>query len=173
MVSRRQRKGGRGKVEGGINMIMKVEPNGDVTGYMSDLHDFLEKTPIGPVLERSLPTQVFAVSPPMQTNVFSIITDERLKSRGFGDKARVPRPQAPVGEFDDAVSRLREYNAKRPSMLSQLRQLPDVALNTTTAVNIARDDFDVGVDLDTDRKDRMLGVDYEKNKTLEQMIMSP
>lgn len=173
MVSRRQRKGGRGKVEGGINMIMKVEPNGDVTGYMSDLHDFLEKTPIGPVLERSLPTQVFAVSPPMQTNVFSIITDERLKSRGFGDKARVPRPQAPAGEFDDAVRRLREYNAKRPSMLSQLRQLPDVALNTTTAVNIARDDFDVGVDLDTNRKDRMLGVDYEKNKTLEQMIMSP
>lgn len=173
MVSRNQRKGGRGKVEGGINMIIKVEPNGDVTGYMSDLHDFLEKTPIGPVLERSLPTQVFAVSPPMQSNVFSMITDERLKSRGFGDKARVSRPQAPADEFAQAQARLREYNAQTPSMLSQLRQAPDVALNSVTAANIARDDFSVGVDLDNPKKDRMFGVDYEKGQTLEDIISAP
>ena len=173
MVSRRQRKGGRGKVEGGINMIMKVEPNGDITGYMSDLHDFLEKTPIGPVLERALPTQVFAVSPPMQSNVFSIITKERLESRGFGDKPRVARPQAPVGEYEDAVQRLREYNQAQPSLLERVRQMPDVALNVTTTANIMRDDSPVGVDLDTPKKDRLFGADYEKNKTLEDILFGP
>jgi hypothetical protein len=173
MVSRNQRKGGRGKVEGGINMIIKVEPNGDITGYMSDLHDFLEKTPIGPVLERSLPTQVFAVSPPMQSNVFSIITDQRRESRGFANKPRVARPKPPADEFAQAQARLREYNAQQPSMLSQLRQAPDVALNSVTAANIVRDDFPVGVDLDTPKQDRLFGVDYEKGKTLEGMLYTP
>jgi len=173
MVSRNQRKGGRGKVEGGINMIIKVEPNGDITGYMSDLHDFLEKTPIGPVLERALPTQVFAVSPPMQSNVFSIITKERLESRGFADKPRVARPQAPVGEYEDAVQRLREYNQAQPSLLERVRQMPDVALNITTTANIMRDDSPVGVDLDTPKKERMFGVDYEKGQTLEGLLFSP
>ena len=173
MVSRNQRKGGRGKVEGGINMIIKVEPNGDITGYMSDLHDFLEKTPIGPVLERALPTQVFAVSPPMQSNVFSIITKERLESRGFADKPRVARPQAPVGEYEDAVQRLREYNQAQPSLLERVRQMPDVALNITTTANIMRDDSPVGVDLDKPKKERMFGVDYEKGQTLEGLLFSP
>lgn len=173
MVSRNQRKGGRGKVEGGINMIIKVEPNGDITGYMSDLHDFLEKTPIGPVLERSLPTQVFAVSPPMQSNVFSIITKERRQSRGFDDKPRIKRPPAPAGEYEDAVSRLREYNAAQPSLLERVRQMPDVALNATTTANIIRDDSPVGVDLDTPKKDRLFGVDYEEGQTLEGMLFSP
>ena len=173
MVSRNQRKGGRGKVEGGINMIIKVEPNGDITGYMSDLHDFLEKTPIGPVLERSLPTQVFAVSPPMQSNVFSIITKERLESRGFADKPRVARPQAPQGEYEDAVRRLREYNQAQPSLLERVRQMPDVALNATTTANVVRGDFPVGVDLDNPKKDRLFGVDYEEGQTLEGMLFSP
>lgn len=173
MVSRNQRKGGRGKVEGGINMLIKVEPNGDITGYMSDLHDFLEKTPIGPVLERALPTQVFAVSPPMQSNVFSIITKERLESRGFGDKPRVARPQAPQGEYEDAVQRLREYNQAQPSLLDRVRQMPDVALNITTTANIMRDDSPVGVDLDTPKKDRLFGVDYEEGQTLEGLLFSP
>lgn len=173
MVSRKQRKGGRGKVEGGINMIIKVEPNGDITGYMSDLHDFLEKTPIGPVLERSLPTQVFAVSPPMQSNVFSIITKERFESRGLKESQRVPRPKAPAGEYEDAVRRLREYNAVQPSLRERVRQMPDVALNALTTANIARGDFPVGVDLDTPKRDRLFGVDYEEGKTLEGMLATP
>lgn len=38
-------KAGTAKVEGGVNMLIKVDTNGNLTGVMSDLHDFYEKLP--------------------------------------------------------------------------------------------------------------------------------
>jgi hypothetical protein len=38
-------KAGQAKVEGGVNMLIKVDVNGNLTGVMSDLHDFYEKIP--------------------------------------------------------------------------------------------------------------------------------
>lgn len=97
---------GRAKVEGGVNMLIKVEPNGKLTGVMSDLHNFLEEARIKGVkvrnrpMEAILPNQVMAVSPPMQTNVISV-------SR--------------VGKFGDEIEILRE--AQKETM-----RVPDEAL---------------------------------------------
>jgi len=83
---------GRAKVEGGVNMLMKVEPNGNLTGVMSDLHNFLEEARIKGVkvrnrpMEAILPNQVMAVSPPMQTNVVSVSQVDK-----FGPDAEMMR----------------------------------------------------------------------------------
>lgn len=83
---------GRAKVEGGVNMLIKVEPNGNLTGVMSDLHNFLEEATVKGVkvrnrpMEAVLPNQVMAVSPPMQTNVVSI-----SRTGKFGDDAEILR----------------------------------------------------------------------------------
>ena len=83
---------GRAKVEGGVNMLMKVEPNGNLTGVMSDLHNFLEEATVKGVkvrnrpMEAVLPNQVIAVSPPMQTNVVSV-----SKVGKFGENAEILR----------------------------------------------------------------------------------
>ena len=42
-------KPGTAKVEGGVNMLIKVDINGNLTGVMSDLHDFYEKLPTSKV----------------------------------------------------------------------------------------------------------------------------
>lgn len=93
-------KAGQAKVEGGVNMLIKVDTNGNLTGVMSDLHDFFEKLPTGKVanklgvnraiekvgrgkipkigdvpnvpMQMALPNDVIAVTPPMQTNVVSV-----------------------------------------------------------------------------------------------------
>jgi hypothetical protein len=135
-VARKQRKGGRGKVEGGINLLMKVEPNGDVTGYMSDLHDFLEKVPVlGKALEKSLPTQVLAVSPPMQTNIYSFTSKkkvDRVYGEGTQEAMKVARPEPAQGqaaEFADAAQRLQDMDQLTPSALSRARETGAVAQN--------------------------------------------
>ena len=66
---------GRAKVEGGMNFLIKVKPNGDLLAVASDLHDFGNKLPvINKLLEQALPNQVLGVTPPMQTNVRTIST---------------------------------------------------------------------------------------------------
>lgn len=93
-------KAGQAKVEGGVNMLIKVDTNGNLTGVMSDLHDFFEKLPTGKIankfgvnkaiekvgrgkiptigdvpnvpMQMALPNDVIAVTPPMQTNVVSV-----------------------------------------------------------------------------------------------------
>ncbi len=59
-------------VEGGVNAIYKVLPNGRVTAYMSDVHNFLEKLPVvGKQIEKALPTDVLAVSGPIHIDLMS------------------------------------------------------------------------------------------------------
>lgn len=67
--------------EGGINYLVKVEPNGKMTGIMSDEHNFLEgaaakvqnKTRgVVPALDKmkeALPYREISVTPPMVTNI--------------------------------------------------------------------------------------------------------
>lgn len=125
-------KAGTAKVEGGVNMLIKIEPNGNVTGYMSDLHDFLEKVPVvGQGLAYSLPKKVLAVSPPMQTNVYSVMSKDVTKST-FGEegmKKRVDIPEFPADERALAVDRLNEAAAFRPSRGEVLRQTGQVGQN--------------------------------------------
>lgn len=131
-VARQTKKGGRGKVEGGINLLIKVEPNGNLTGYMSDLHDFLEKAPvIGPALDKALPTQVLAVSPPMQSNIYSVLTRERVDRAmfpGAKDIFSTPRPSrrdnmTQSEEIQQATERLQRARRFNPSMAERVRQM--------------------------------------------------
>jgi hypothetical protein len=135
-VARKGRKGGRGKVEGGINLLMKVEPNGNITGYMSDLHDFLENVPVaGKYLARSLPTQVVAVSPPMQTNIYSFIAKkkvDRVYGEGTQSEMKVPRPEPEGGKAADYArgkERLDEMDGLTPSASSRAIETGKVAQN--------------------------------------------
>ena len=83
-------KSGRAYTEGGINYIVKVQPNGNIFAVMSDEHNFLETIPAkidegvrrvtgreeGASLisqfEKVLPHRLVAVTPPMQANIFNL-----------------------------------------------------------------------------------------------------
>ena len=81
---------GSAKTEGGVNMLVKVEPDGYLTGVMSDAHNFYEEFGIPKTgmrvrnrpMEMALQDDVIAVTPPMQTNVVSV-----SKEGKFGDFA--------------------------------------------------------------------------------------
>lgn len=122
---------GTAKVEGGINMLMKIEPNGNLTGYMSDLHDFLDKVPaVKNVLEYTLPTKVLAVSPPMQSNIYSVMSESASKKK-FGDEGvakRVPYPSA-AGEKAKAIERIKSTGIPKPSTGEVVRQSGQAAQN--------------------------------------------
>ncbi len=82
--------------EGGINALLKVKPNGEVMGVMSDRHDWLEqvaaklsaalnKTPgVNLNLEQAfLPKSLAAVTPPMFKNVYdTTLTKKALDKAG-------------------------------------------------------------------------------------------
>lgn len=83
-------KSGRAYTEGGINFLVKVQPNGNIFAVMSDEHNFLESIPAkidegvrrvtgreeGASLisqfEKVLPHRLVAVTPPMQANIFNL-----------------------------------------------------------------------------------------------------
>jgi hypothetical protein len=66
---------GTAKVEGGVNTLYKVYPDGRIFGVMSDLHDFLEKVPgLGQGLKGALPTKVVAITPPLYGDVWNMKT---------------------------------------------------------------------------------------------------
>ena len=57
-------------VEGGVNGLMKILPNGRAIAFMSDKHDFLEKVPyLGKVLEKTLPNELMAISGPIHMDI--------------------------------------------------------------------------------------------------------
>ena len=129
---------GRAKVEGGVNHLIKIEPNGNLTGVMSDVHDFLEKLPgLGQALSYSLPTTVVAVTPPMQANVFTVMgkgTTEAAfgpagTARRIDLKTDMPVPDA--ARSAAAKERLTATAALRPSAGEVARQTVPVAQNVT------------------------------------------
>ena len=150
-------KAGTAKVEGGVNMLIKIEPNGDLTGVMSDLHNFYEQKTIKGVtirnvpMKRALPNEVLAITRPMQTNIVSVssaagkkpkakskqLTDAEGKTLGkFGAEAesrRIPHSEsAPIPDKATqkaARERIDRAGAVRPSMLGVAKQLPMVGAN--------------------------------------------
>ena len=135
---------GRAKVEGGVNMLMKVEPNGNLTGVMSDLHNFLEEARIKGVkvrnrpMEAILPNQVMAVSPPMQTNVVSVSKVDK-----FGPDAEMMReaqretmPVPPRARTEAARERVEQPMGLTPSTGEVARQATQQAADYTMLGNM-------------------------------------
>lgn len=132
-------KAGTAKVEGGVNMLIKVETNGNLTGVMSDMHNFYEKARIpktnieirNRAMEAALPTDVFAVTPPMQTNVVSISRTGKFGEFAEGmrlDQARtMPVPER--ARRTAAKRRIEEAGALRPSARETAIQSVPVAQN--------------------------------------------
>ena len=110
-------------VEGGINGLMKVLPNGRAIGFMSDKHDFLEKVPVvGKILEKALPRELMAISGPMYLDIMGTKwAEEALEKAG---KPVVPRSKnKPVKRKDrpEMEQVLQNYVAARPTAGGMLR----------------------------------------------------
>jgi len=110
-------------VEGGVNGLMKVLPNGRAIGFMSDKHDFLEKLPIvGKILEKALPRELMAISGPMHLDLMGTKwAEQALEKAG---KPVVPRSKnKPVKREDrpEMEQVLQDYVAARPTVGGMLR----------------------------------------------------
>lgn len=119
-------KKGRAYTEGGINYIVKVQPNGNIFGVMSDEHNFFENIAgkgdeiarkatgreqganLISKFEDVLPHRLVAVTPPMQANIFN------LKNKKLGGESRKLEN---VSTGKGAVSRgdLEAYMAAKPT----------------------------------------------------------
>lgn len=136
---------GTAKTEGGVNMLVKVEPDGNLTGVMSDAHNMYEefripftKTKVrNRLMEKALEDDVIALTPPMQTNVVSI-----SKEGKFGDAAEelreAPRETMPVPArarqseakgLTEPRDRVIEAGEIQPSVGEVARQTVPVAQN--------------------------------------------
>ena len=95
---------GTAKVEGGINLLYKVYPDGRMLGFMSDLHDFLEKVPVlGQGLSGALPTKVVAITPPLHGDAWNMPTANKNKAKN--------RQQLDTGVVkDESISGFDYYN---------------------------------------------------------------
>jgi len=149
-------KAGEAKVEGGVNMLIKVGIDGNLTGVMSDLHDFMEKAPTGKIankvglnrrltrtglpqipdvpnvfMQMALPNNVVAVSPPMQSNVVSItgqtFNQKTKDAMGLRQADTTPIPEAARKEA--TKKRVEEAAKIKPSRREVARESIPVAQN--------------------------------------------
>lgn len=132
---------GEAKVEGGVNALVKIGLDGQLTGVMSDLHNFYEKFKIPKTnitinnipMQMALPEEVLAITPPMRTHVTEI-----ARGSTFNDATKASfdiRPQAetiPVPEaakIEAARQRVEETAKIKPSTGEVLRESIPVAQN--------------------------------------------
>jgi len=135
---------GRAKVEGGVNMLIKVEPNGNLTGVMSDLHNFLEEATVKGVkvrnrpMEAVLPNQVIAVSTPMQSNVVSVSKigkfGKKAEKQRLSQKETMPVPERATTAA--ARERVEQPMALKPSVGETARQTTQQAADYTMLGNL-------------------------------------
>ena len=110
-------------VEGGVNGLMKILPNGRAIGFMSDKHDFLEKLPlVGKFLEKTLPRELMAVSGPMHMDIMGTRwAEQALEKAGQPVVARSRNSPVKRQDRPDAQQILDDYVAARPSALGVAR----------------------------------------------------
>jgi len=135
---------GRGKVEGGVNVIVRVDPDGSLTAVVSDLHDFGDKIPVlNTMLDNTLPNQVVAVTPPMQTNVQSISnlrkSDADLE-REYGKDVQQSIVKPPSGLTKSQAREALNVLSESPSRLEVARQAGNIANEANFAANVLRPD---------------------------------
>ena len=82
-------KGGSAVTEGGVMWLQKLEPNGNTTTFMVDMHDFLEKGRVGKMaMDKLIPNNQLAVTPPMMGNIKT-----QRKIRRKTDKSILKAPE--------------------------------------------------------------------------------
>lgn len=117
---------GQAKVEGGVNVIVRVDPDGSLTAVVSDLHDFGDKIPVlNTMLDNTLPNQVLGVTPPMQTNVQSISNLRKNQTdleREYGTNVTESFVKPPSGVTKDQARKALEVLGESPSKLEVARQ---------------------------------------------------
>ena len=72
------RVGKRGITEGGIQYMLRVGPDGSLTGIMADTHDFMENVP---GVSKVVQDPVVAATPPMHSSVYSLLKSDEAKAR--------------------------------------------------------------------------------------------
>tara|TARA_R110001592_G_scaffold7769_1_gene43116 strand:- start:25 stop:1638 length:1614 start_codon:yes stop_codon:yes gene_type:complete len=117
---------GNAVVEGGVNAIYKVLPNGRVTAYMSDVHNFLEKIPVvGKGIEKALPTDVLAIAGPMHIDIMNnkwARKKTQKQGKEFKEKAK-PKTEK-TKDRGNAREILTAYANARPDNLGRGLQSP-------------------------------------------------
>ena len=129
---------GSAKVEGAVNTLYKVYPDGRITASIADMHDFFENVPVvGQTIDAVLPSKVVAVTPPLHGDIWDnpIISANRAKNRKKLDTG-VQRMETPAG-FDYIGDLLDDIRAQKPSMKELLRQYGEVGLNTLPVLQAA------------------------------------
>lgn len=112
-------------VEGGVNGLMKILPNGRAIGFMSDKHDFLEKLPVvGKALEKALPNEMMAISGPMHLDLMGTKwAEQALEKAGKPVKKRSRNRPVQRADRPEAGEVLNKYVAARPTAGSVVRGL--------------------------------------------------
>jgi hypothetical protein len=117
---------GSAKVEGAVNALVKIEPDGSVLGVMSDLHNYGEKLPgLREAQKVSIPKSVMAVTPPMRGHLRKLRT-RQLKMPYVG--ADIPSTKKGV-PFDVSSEELARMATIDPTRASVIRQAGQVASN--------------------------------------------
>lgn len=122
---------GKSIVEGGVNGIYKVLPNGRVQGYVSDVHNFLEKIPVvGSAVERALPTDVLAVSGPIHLDIMGTKWAAKEAKRQNKEFVSRPKPQTTtrVTDINDQDLLLRFAKVKPDNLMEGVKTPAGVAL---------------------------------------------
>lgn len=136
--------------EGGINYLVKVEPNGRMIGVMSDEHNLYEslagkvqqKTrgflPTLDMMKKLIPHRLVAVTPPMIQNIRNIDT-ARSSARGVSKVSQAKNPNQVEGTAKEMLQEFVQLNPSQEARRAeQLRQVGGGML-TTSALNDEED----------------------------------
>jgi hypothetical protein len=121
--------------EGGVNWVMKVDPDGTLMSVISDKHDFLEKIPgVGKVAEEMLPNELVAVTPPMFANIKNIRKSQFEKAGHAAptravsgvQRAKQPKEATTLTLLEEFVSATPSQQAVKAEQLKQAGMLSAV-----------------------------------------------
>ena len=121
--------------EGGINYLVKIEPNGRMTGVMSDEHNLYEQLankvqrytggviPALDMMKGLIPHRLVAVTPPMVQNIRNI-DQARSTARGVSKVSQAPNPNVVEGTAKEMVEELIKLEPTREAVdAERLRNL--------------------------------------------------
>lgn len=137
---------GEAVVEGGVNVITKVLPNGRAISFISDVHDFAEKIPVvGPALGKLLPETNIAVVGPLHTDILGTKwADRKREALGLENPEKVKITEKKDPNIANAEEILRNYVNVRPSNLgvaAEIAKLTGKGMLTGSVAQNLQDTF--------------------------------